>query len=261
MKINLIIISSLILFQVALQAQVAGPINQTDRSGKKTGYWIKKEGNIKIYEGTFRDDHPVGEFTRFNRDNTVRSVFVFSEDGKDADATFYHKNGHVASKGKYINQSKEGKWKFYSGVIEGYLICEEEYSKNKKNGLSVKYYPGDILAEKLNYVNDVKHGEWIQYHLNGVMSLKTSYSEGKISGKFEVWFDNGFQKVTGEYKNDRKEGNWLIYKEDGTLRYELDYVAGFANDRQLRIDETNFIDSLEKNIGKIPDPEKTGELW
>ena len=260
MKINLLIIALLVFSQVVI-AQSNGPVNQTDKSGKKTGYWIKKEGNILIYEGFFKDDHPVGEFKRYNKDNTLRSVLLFSEDGREADATIYHLNGYVASKGKYINQLKEGKWDFYSAVIEGFLICEEEYSKNMKNGLSVKYYPGEIVAEKLNYLNDVRHGEWTRYHLNGVLSLKTNYLSGKINGNFEVWFENGVKEVTGEYKNDKKEGHWLIYKEDGTIRYELDYIAGFADDRQMRLDENNFIDSLEKNIGKIPDPEKTGELW
>ncbi len=41
-----------------------------------------------------------------------------------------------AAQGKYINQLKEGKWKFFSSSVEGYLINEEDYSKNLRNGLS-----------------------------------------------------------------------------------------------------------------------------
>ena len=261
MKIKIYTIVLFLLIPFFGISQTTPSINQTDNTGKKTGYWIKKEGNIKIYEGFFKDGHPVGEFKRFNRDNTLRSLLVFSDDGRTADATFYHPNGYIASKGRYVNQQKEGTWKFYSGQKEGYLICQEGYSKNMKNGSSVKYYPGDVIAEKMYYVNDIKNGEWTQFHPNGAMSLKSYYLSDKINGKFDVWYETGKKEVTGEYKNDKKEGRWLIYKEDGTLRYELDYVAGFTNDRRMQIDESDFLDSLEKNMNKIPDPEETGVLW
>jgi hypothetical protein len=42
--------------------------------------------------------------------------------------------------------------------------------------------------------------------------------------------------------------------------YKLDYVAGVTNDKQMDIDFSNYLDSLEKNSGKIADPEKTGEI-
>lgn len=241
--------------------QNSDPVNQTDNNGKKTGYWIRKEGNIKIYEGFFKDDHPVGEFKRYNRDNTLISVLFFSDDGRSAEATFYHPNGLLASKGKYINQRKEGLWKFYSAQQKDYLICEEEYSGNMKNGPSVKYFPGEIIAEKVNYLNDSKQGEWIQYYPNGVVGLKSNYVNGRLNGKFEVWFDNGKIEVSGYYKNDKREDHWIIYREDGTKKYELDYVGGFTRDSRMRIDESNYIDSLGMNINNIPDPEQTGELW
>jgi hypothetical protein len=33
-----------------------------------------------------------------------------------------------------------------------------------------------------------------------------------------------------------------------------------TKDRQMDIDASKIIDDLEKNKGKIPDPEKTGEI-
>ena len=37
-------------------------------------------------------------------------------------------------------------------------------------------------------------------------------------------------------------------------------MAGVTKDRQMDIDESDFLDSLEKNKGKIADPEKTGVI-
>ena len=261
MKLKMFTIIGLLCIAIAVSAQVDQTINQTDKSGKKQGHWIKKDGNIKIYDGFFKDDHPVGEFRRYNNDNTLKSLLVYSADGKVAEATIYHPNGFIASKGKYINQQKEGKWKFYSEYTEGYLISEEEYSKNLKNGTSIKYYPDEKVAERMNFINDIRNGEWTQYYQNGVLSLKTNYLNGKINGRFEAWFENGNKELTGEYINNIREGHWLIYKEDGTIKYELDYVAGVTNNRQMEIDESNFLDALEKNTGNIPDPEKTGKTW
>ena len=85
-----------------------------------------------MYDGFFKDDHPVGEFKRYYENNTLKSLLIFREDGKEADATIYHPNGYISSKGKYINQMKEGKWKFFSAIYNGYLISEELYSANIK---------------------------------------------------------------------------------------------------------------------------------
>jgi antitoxin component YwqK of YwqJK toxin-antitoxin module len=258
---NIISILSCLIIQLCFSAQQDPIINQTDKNGFKQGHWIKKNGNILVYDGFFKDNHPVGEFRRFFEDNTLQSLLIYSQDGKEADAALYHPNGFLASKGKYINQLKEGKWQFYSAVSNGYLICEEEYSKNLRNGLSVKFYQDKKVAEKMIYVNNIRQDEWTQYYQNGNICLKTKYLNGKIDGKFEVWFENGKIELSGEYKNDAREGHWIIYNEDGTKKYELDYVAGFTKNRQMNIDESNYIDSLEKNKGKIPDPEKTGNLW
>jgi antitoxin component YwqK of YwqJK toxin-antitoxin module len=257
------IISFLLFLFISLlaSAQADQGINMTDKNGMKQGHWIKKDGTTLVYEGYFRDNHPVGEFKRFYEDNSVKSLLIYNNNGNEAEAIIYHPNGFIASKGKYINQLKEGKWQFYSSFTNGYLICEEEYTKNLKNGLSLKFYKDKKVAERLNYINNVRQGEWTQYYQNGALCLKTNYLNGKVNGKFNVWFEDGKPELTGEYKNDIREGHWIIYKEDGTIKYEADYLAGFTKNRQMDIDESNFIDSLEKNAGKIPDPEKTGELW
>jgi antitoxin component YwqK of YwqJK toxin-antitoxin module len=243
-------------------SQTGQSINQTDKEGRKQGHWIKKypNGNIQ-YDGFFTNDMPTGEFRRYYDDNTLKSLLVFNGNGTEAMATLYYSNGFVASTGKYVNQLKEGRWKFYSSTTKGVLISEEEYSGDKKNGLSVKYYPDNKVAESLYFKDNVRHGEWMKYYPDGTLTLKTIYDGGKLNGKFEAFFENGKPEMTGEYINDLREGQWIIYKKDGSLRFKMEYTSGIPDNNDIDIYESNYIDSLERSKVKIADPEKTGEIW
>jgi antitoxin component YwqK of YwqJK toxin-antitoxin module len=256
MNIKLYITASFLVISVCASSQTDTRINMTDQQGRKQGHWIKKYPNENImYDGFFKDDHPVGEFQRYFENQSLKSQLIYSEDGKEANATIYHPNGNISSKGLYIDQMKEGKWQYFSAFTKNYLIAEEYYSKNLKNGPSVKFYPDSTIAEKLYYVNDIKQGEWIQYYPDSTVCLKTNYVNGKITGKFEVWSENGNIELSGQYKIDSKDGQWIIYNNDGTIKYKLEYIAGVAKDNQLDIDGSAFLDSLEKNKGRIADPE------
>lgn len=262
MNIRLLITAYLIFLSVALFCQPESEINKSDPTGRKQGKWIKKyPNNFIMYEGFFRDNNPEGEFKRYYENGALKSVLNFSNQGREAEAKIYHQNGYLSAKGKYISQKKEGTWQFYSEFINDYLVCEEIYSGNLRNGRSVKYYPGGIIAEKLNFVNDITQGEWIKYYDNGNISLKSSFSDGKINGKFEAWFEDGTLQFSGEYRSDKREGTWFIYEKDGKLRYKLEYSGGVTNNREMDIDISDFLDSLEQNKGKISDPEKTGAVW
>jgi antitoxin component YwqK of YwqJK toxin-antitoxin module len=259
MNLKIITIACLLAISAITLCQEQSEINLTDAKGLKQGHWIKKypDGNV-MYEGYFHDDHPAGEFKRYYEDKTLKSVLVYSNDGKEAAATIWHPNGFISSKGKYVNQLKEGKWQFFSSLTEGYLICEEIYSKNLKNGPSLKFYRDSTAAEKVIYSNDIKQGEWLQYYSNGTVCLRSNYLDDKINGPFEVWFENGTLEISGQYKNDTKDGIWHIYNKDGSVRYKVEYHLGVTKDRQMDIDESEYLDSLEKNKGKISDPEKSG---
>ena len=258
---NLKIIAVITLFTISLTAtgQSDSSVNRTDASGMKQGHWIKRYPDKTIlYDGYFKDNHPVGEFRRYYKNGSLNSVLEFSNDGRTAIATLYHPNGNIASKGKYVDRKKEGKWQFFSEMTKGYLISEDLYTKDIRNGLSLKYYPDSTVAEKVTYINGVKQGEWTRYYPGGALLLKSGYVNGKIDGKFQTWFKNGKIQFSGQYKNDSREGQWLIYNPDGTVKYRLEYSDGITNNRQMDIDEAKILDQMEKNKDNVVDPEKSG---
>lgn len=262
MNLKIFTIASLLAISTLAICQSETDLNNIDSQDRKQGHWIKKYSNEStMYEGYFKDDHPVGEFKRYYENKIIKSLLIYSPDGKEAVATTYHPNGYVSSKGTYINQMKEGKWQFFSASTDGYMISEETYTSNLRNGQSVKFYPDNTVAESISYHNDMRNGECIQYYHGGAICLKSNYADGKLNGTYEVWFENGNPEFSGKYKNDAKEGSWLIYNNDGTLKYRIEYSGGVTNDPRVDVDMSDYLDSLEKNKGKIADPEKTGAIW
>lgn len=261
MNIRIFTIIILSVYSVTLNCQTGTDINKTSQQVKKQGYRVKYyPSGSKAYEGIFKDDHPVGEFKRYYEDESVKSILIYSENGDTADATIFHYNGFISSRGRYINQKKEGKWKFYSATEEGYLICEENYSGNKKEGESVKYYPDGTLAERVIYKNDLREGEWLRFHPNGKPLLRAYLKNDRRNGRYEVWYDDGIPEISGFYKENLREGTWFFYNNNGTIRYKIEYVAGHTDDNQMNIDATKLIDELEKNSVNVADPEITGEI-
>jgi antitoxin component YwqK of YwqJK toxin-antitoxin module len=234
-------------------------VNMTDATGKKQGPWIKKyqNGNI-LYQGNFKDDKPTGEFKRYYEDGTSKAVLLYDATGITAIAVFYHPDGKKAAEGTYIAQKKEGKWKYYSAIQEGYLVSEDNYVADVREGLSTKFYISGSVAETLPYHEGIKDGEWIQYYADGKPCLKATYVKGMLEGTFLFYFPEGSLQFEGFYLADKRNGKWKTYNEDGTLKYEIEYLGGKPTDPTLAEKETKLLDELEKNKGKILDPEMTG---
>jgi antitoxin component YwqK of YwqJK toxin-antitoxin module len=240
-----------------------GTINRTDENGQKQGKWMKKfENGNTLYEGTFLNDKPVGEFKRYYISGKLISVLTYHESSDSIDAIFYHPNEYLAAKGRYNDRAKEGEWVFYSTNQEDFIICIETYINNKKEGKSTKYHYSGQIAEEHIYRNDIKHGAWTQYFTDGVTCIRSQFISNKVNGSFETFHPNGKKEITGTYVNDTREGAWLFYNDDGSLKQTIKYNKGIAeNDLKLIEEETRYLDMLEKNGGKIQDPEKTGIIW
>jgi antitoxin component YwqK of YwqJK toxin-antitoxin module len=259
---RIISVTLLLILFLTSQAQSADTLNIIDSAGRKQGYWIRRYPDNKImYEGFFVNDKPTGEFRRYSEEGKLKSVTVHGDDETTVGVSFFHPNGFIAAEGRYINQKKEGTWRLYSQKTDKYLICEEVYKGDLRNGPSVKYYRDGKRAESVNYVNDVKQGEWLQFYVTGNLCIKANYIDGKLHGAFEVLFANGKPEYIGQYNSDVRDGLWKVYKEDGSLEHDMLYKMGVMNNPELLIKENEFLDNLEKNKGKISDPELTGTLW
>lgn len=256
MKNRLIVILSLLLLPIT-----AFPQNMTDAGGKKQGPWIKKYPDGKtMYEGTFRDDKPVGMFRRYTEEGKLLSELNYSEGRDEAFAVFYYSDGERAAEGKYTSRKKDGLWKFWSATQPHYLICEEYYYNDLRNGLSKKYYPDSVLAEIVTWDMGNRSGEWLQYYPDGSICLRAEYIAGKLEGPMSYYHPNGKLEYEGRYHDDLRTGDWMVFNEDGSLKQIIAYREGVPADPKLADRETKFLDDLEKNKGKVEVTDITGTV-
>lgn len=230
-------------------------LNRIDENGMKQGHWITYyENGNKRYDGYFKDDKPVGTFTRFYEEKGIQSIMEFEEDGKEACARIFYNNGNLAAEGKYREQRKHGEWKYYS-FYSADLTFSENYVEGEKHGVSTIYYPNGKVSEILHFRYNREDGAWVQYFENGTVSLKTTFREGKLHGDYTQYYPSGITYIVGQYNQDRRDGEWSIYNEKGELTVRIDFVMGMAkNQNELDRLQENYLNILEQNKGKFREP-------
>ena len=97
MNLKIFAIASLLAISAVVACQTETEINKSDQQGRKQGHWIKKYSDgIMIYDGFFKDDHPVGEFKRYYEDHSLKSLLIYSDDGNEGNCDY------LSSKWQYI---------------------------------------------------------------------------------------------------------------------------------------------------------------
>lgn len=207
------------------------------------------DGKLR-YKGYFIGKQPVGEVVQYYPSGQMKARLNY--DGEETKAVIYSKNGEFTSSGKYLNREKTGVWEYRKGER---LLTREEYSKDKLDGTSFKYYANGKIAEKKTWKAGVLSGEWQVFYDNGQLKFATIFVAGKLQGPLTAYSYEGKKSVEGEYLNNVKEGVWRYYDEEGKVIRERAYKNGIS-ERQQEDDllENEQIRQLEDNVRKIVDP-------
>lgn len=245
----------LILLLLPLIGASQGMTNQTDQDGLKQGKWIRSYPNGKLmYEGTFRDDKPAGEWKRYHESGALKAVMKYIAGSDSVDAVLYDINGKPIAEGKYVAEKKTGLWKQYS---DGRIISEEEFVNGIKEGKSRIFYPTGELLEESEWKGDKRNGNYRAFYLSGKPFLECRYENDQRNGFCVSWFPSGVMEVDAFYRNDLPEGEWKYYSEKGELRYVLQYSEGYLLNREVLLEvETRNLQEQEKAGKNITDPEK-----
>ena len=215
-------------------------INVIDKNGKKQGVWKKYEQGKLQYEGQFKDDVPYGTFKYYHANGKLKSVTEFVQGVHKVNTVIYDEKGKKASEGGYIDQQKDGLWRYYTNNET--LIKEENYSEGKRSGLWRTYSPDGVLLEECNYLNDKRNGLFKSYYLNGNVSLEENYLNGKTNGRSISYYPNKNISVTGDYHNGWRDGEWNTYDVNGKLRTTTVY----KNQRLVN----TYIYMYQKGVGQ-----------
>jgi len=214
-----------ILFLLLVISQVYGQGNITDQNGNKQGPWEKKDakGNL-LYNGTFKDNKPVGEFKYYDSTGKVKAITEFSENGTKAYSRLFER-GYKISEGLYVNEKKEGTWKYFNP--DSVVIAEEKYVNGIPDGVWKTFYANGSLYEEITYVKGLKEGPWIQYFYDGPVKTKAVYKSGLLQGLATFYHPNGRVFISGPYVNNLKDGIWMHMNDKGIAVKREVWSSGF----------------------------------
>jgi len=245
---------TLILFSLCINIY-SQEINQTDSQGRKQGFWQKRSATGKlVYEGTFKDDRPVGEMKRYHPGGVLKASMIYTTGSDTSSATLYDEKGKLAAKGKYIEQKRVGEWSYYA---DGRMVSSEVYENDLKSGVAKTYYQTGELLEQSNWKNNFQDGLYTAYEKSGKKYLECMYQQGKREGWSVSFYPSGEMETEVFYKNNLPHGDCKHYDEQGKSDYTLKYENGKLTNPEVLDSIQNIEFNLnDKNKTQIADPEK-----
>ena len=153
----------------------------------------------------------------------MKATNEFDKTGEKALNKTYALNGRVIATGYYLNQKKDGEWKYYD-ANSGQLSLVEDNKEGKVNGWSRLYNPQNgMLAEETQFVEGQPEGQCRKYSDTGVLIMECIYHNGLLDGPTKTYYPSKALKEEGQYAKGQKSGVWKTYNEDGEVIAEESY--------------------------------------
>ncbi|MBN2237230.1 MAG: hypothetical protein JW729_06695 [Bacteroidales bacterium] len=248
MRIKTIVFLTVLGVLSLMEIKQTNAQNVTDGQGKKQGAWIKSQGGIKIYQGQFLNDIPVGEFIYFYPNGKVKIKTRFSENGKvNHTKMFFDLSGKkIQAEGKYVEKQKDSTWNYYNE--DGILVLIENYKQGKKHGeYLVHNYLGQLHLQEF-YVDGLRSGVSSEYFETGELFRQINFEKGIRKGLFKLFLPNGIIQLEGNYQNDLREGIWTTYNIKGEVEFLDHYKNGVLIRRTNQEGKELKIESKEEDM-------------
>lgn len=169
----------------------AQEVNRTDSKQRRQGRWVDYYANGQLrYEGQFKNGKCQGEFKYYDEQGNLKATNTYDRSGDKALNKTYAPNGTMIATGYYVNQKKDGEWRYFSRD-NGVLILVEENRNGKVHGSSKVYYE------------------------TGMLMMERQFVEDRLEGHAKIYYPSGALKEEGDYHNGEKIGIWKAYNEDG----------------------------------------------
>jgi len=189
-------------------------------------------GNL-IFSGPYKTGIPVGIHREYNTDGTVKSSFIYNDQGvkvsegivtedgrRNGEWKNYFENGNIKEEGEYDNNRRTGNWTFFN--IEGKIIQTGQYRNGRPEGLWKWYYSeGSILREE-EYYQGKRDGNFIEYSRDGEIISEGQYLDGEMNGNWKSTI--GDHREEGNYIVGLRDGMWRYLDNEGNVLYRGRYV-------------------------------------
>jgi antitoxin component YwqK of YwqJK toxin-antitoxin module len=197
---------------------MAQNFNQVDSKGRRQGQWrgFYPNGQLR-YEGVFKNDKCKGTFRYYDEQGKLKATNEFDKSGEKALNKTYALNGKVIATGYYLNQNKEGEWKYYD-PNSGQLRLVEDNVNGKVHGWSRIFNPNNgVLAEETHFVEGQPEGQCKKYSDSGALIMECQYHNGLLEGPTKTYYPSSAIKEEGQYIKGQKAGVWKTYNEEGDV--------------------------------------------
>lgn len=220
MKTRIILLTIFLLSSLILFAQPPA-LNQTDKSGKKQGKWIKKDKCDRVlYEGNFKDNKPEGEFRYYYDNKDLKTFSVFSNSGTVCRTKHYFPDNILMAEGKYVNEKRDSIWRFYNAPNA--LVSEESFKNGKKDGFEKNFNGKGKLIEERNWKDSILNGPWKKYYEDGGLQQEGMYKTGQLEGDMKFFYPGNVVAVAGPYVRSLKHGKWIYYGRHGKIIMQIE---------------------------------------
>ena len=239
---------------ISIVASSQTEYNKFDELGRKHGIWKKYQDNGKLlYEGTFLNGKPVGEFKRYHSNGALKALLKHDMYSDTASVKLYNTRAKLIAEGTYLAKLKIGTWKYYKNKL---LISEENYVNNIKHGSSKTYYPDGKLFEKTEWKFGLKDGLYQAHYKNGKPYLECRMVNNKRDGYCIFYYPNNEVELEAFYKMNLRHNEWKYFNQDGTHSHTLIYENGTLMNPEVSdsIQNRNILKLENKNRTYI-DPE------
>ncbi|OQX78816.1 MAG: hypothetical protein B6D61_04655, partial [Bacteroidetes bacterium 4484_249] len=195
-----------------------------DEAGMKDGPWKEYYPNGAVKSvGTYDKGKRIDVWKFYHPNGQLEQTGTYNRDGKeDGIWTWYYATGDLLREESYFNGMIDG----YSTEYDefGVIIAEGEYIEDYREGVW-KFNYGDHKSEG-EYLNGVRHGSWKNYYNNGILSFEGKFIDDNYNGRQTWYWPNGNKKTEGNYIMGLKDGEWIKYNYDGTPFLSILYKYG-----------------------------------
>jgi antitoxin component YwqK of YwqJK toxin-antitoxin module len=231
--------------------------NVIDAKGKKQGTWLRQDAKSKMlyYQGQFKDNVPVGDFTFFYGDGAISSIVKHVQDTTINDFTGFHPDGKTKmAEGRYIGKKlsgtwkrrKDGTWRFYD--VNGVLRTEETYRNDTLHGSSKSFFGSGNPISDTFYDEGKKQGPFLEWWENGMKKSEGVYKDDILHGAMIMYNEKGKKEAEGAYDNGLKQGRWVSYLPTGSVELQVKYEKG--KEVQRRYENGVFMEYYPSGIPK-----------
>ena len=131
----------------------------------------------------------------------------------------------------------------YNGVFksyrDGYLYSEVTLKNGRKNGLSVRYYPGGGINTQLFYKDGIKVDTSKWFYTNGKIYRETPYKHGKIHGIQKKYHKDGCVMAEIPYANGKRKPGLKEFSQYGNEITK--YPSIVIQNQDLRSSSSTYI--------------------